>query len=190
MPLAWSPDGDTLLISTRIDAGTAVLQQLTLHDKKVMTVPGVSSSNEIQAAFSPDGRWIAYMAGSPGQPAAQLFVRPFPVTDVVHRIGFGSSPFWAPAGKGLYFVSAPGVDSFSFVTITTEPTFEVSEPSTIVRPVISGGGPNLPRAYDASPDNQHLIVVTAQSSAGSPAVPQIQFVLNWFDELKSRIGGG
>jgi serine/threonine-protein kinase len=190
IPLAWSPDGETLLISTRIDTRSATLQQLTLHDKKVMTVAGVTSVFEIQGGLSPDGHWIAYaVTGLPGQALGGLFVRPFPVTDVVHRIGFGNSPFWAPVGKSLYYVSAPGVDSFTLVDIATEPTFEVSEPTTVLRPVITGGGANLPRAYDASPDNQHLIVITVQASAGSPATPQIQFVLNWFDELKNRVAG-
>jgi hypothetical protein len=107
----------------------------------------------------------------------------------VYRIGSGVSPFWAPVGKSLYFVSVPGLDAFSFVNITTEPTFEVSEPSMVPRPPITGGGALLPRAYDAAPDNQHLVVVAGQATQGNPAAPQIQFVLNWFDDLKARVAG-
>ena len=73
------------------------------------------------------------------------------------------------------------------MNITTEPAFEVSEPSKVPRPMIAGGGPGLPRAYDAAPDNQHLVIITTQSSPGSPAVPEIEFVLNWFNELKNRV---
>ena len=88
----------------------------------------------------------------------------------MHRVGPGVSPFWAPAGTSLYFVGAPGVESFSLVTITTEPSFEISAPSIVPRRTISGGGPALPRAYDAAPDNQHL-VAAAQASGEIPARP-------------------
>jgi dipeptidyl aminopeptidase/acylaminoacyl peptidase len=186
---AWSPDGDTLLFSTSVNPREFALRQLTLHDRKVMPVAGVTSGAEPQSGFSPDGRWIVYSTSWYGRGGGGVFVRPFPVTDVVYRIGSGVSPFWAPVGKSLYFVSVPGLDAFSFVNITTEPTFEVSEPSMVPRPPITGGGALLPRAYDAAPDNQHLVVVAGQATQGNPAAPQIQFVLNWFDDLKARVAG-
>jgi len=104
-------------------------------------------------------------------------------------IGPGINPFWAPDGRGLYFVSRPGAEDFSFVTVTTAPTFGVSEASSVPRPVgISGGGPGLPRAYDIAPDNQHFVVAVAPVQAGSgSASHQIDFVLNWFEELKARL---
>jgi hypothetical protein len=188
IPEAWSPNGDTLLFSSRINGREFVLQQLTLHDRRVASVAGVTSTAEPQSGFSPDGRWIVYAVTTAARNGSGgLFVRPFPLTNVVYRIGPGVSAFWAPVGTSLYFVSAPGFDSFSIVNIATEPTFEVSEPSTVRRPEMASGGRDLPRAYDAAPDDQHLVMVTAEASQGSPAVPQIEFVLNWFDELKTRI---
>jgi serine/threonine-protein kinase len=188
IPESWSPDGETLLFNSRTNGRAFVLQSLTLHDRKVASVAGVTSRVYPQASFSPDGRWIVYAVADDARTGtAGVFVRPFPVTNVVYPIGHGVSPFWAPVGKSLYFAEAPGVDAFSFVNITTEPAFEVSEPSKVPRPMIAGGGPGLPRAYDAAPDNQHLVIITTQSSPGSPAVPEIEFVLNWFNELKNRV---
>src|SRR5262249_33465012 len=100
----------------------------------------------------------------------------------------GVSPFWDRKRLILYFVSSPGVNVFSAVNITTEPVFGVSEPTAVPRPVIVGGGPNLPRAYDVAPDGQHLVIFTALDAANSVwVVPQVQVVLNWFEELKARV---
>jgi len=97
------------------------------------------------------------------------------------------SPFWDRKRLSLYFVSSPGVSAFSAVNITTEPAFGVSQPTAVPRPVIVGGGPNLPRAYDVAPDGQHLVILTTPDTANSVfVVPQIQVVLNWFEELKAR----
>jgi serine/threonine-protein kinase len=188
IPQAWSPDGDTLLFSANmIGQREYTLQQLTLHDRKVRPVPGVTSQAFPEGGFSPDGRWITYAVTHLGQGGGGVFVRPFPVTDVVYKIAMGVSPFWAPTGKRVYFDTVPGVDTFSIVNITTEPTFNASEPSTLPRPVDAGWGIGLPRLSDISPDNQHVVVVAVQAAERSPVAPQLQFVLNWFTELQQRV---
>jgi hypothetical protein len=69
-----------------------------------------------------------------------------------------------------------------------EPAFGVSQPTAVPRPVTAGGGPNLPRAYDVAPDGQHLVILTPPDTANSVSVgPQVQVVLNWFEELKARV---
>src|SRR5262249_32106735 len=118
IPESWSPDGDTLLFNTRTNGRGFVLQYLTLHDRKVASIPGVTSGVYPQATCPPDGRWIVYAEVNAARTATGgVFVRPFPVTNVVYRVGVGVSPFWAPVGTSLYFVEAPGVDAFSFVNI-------------------------------------------------------------------------
>jgi serine/threonine-protein kinase len=188
IPESWSPDGDTLLFNSNTTGRDFTVHYLTLHDRKVASVAGLTSAAYPQASFSPDGRWIVYAEVNAAlNRAGDVFVRPFPVTNVVYSVGLGVSPFWAPVGKSLYFAEAPGVDAFSFVNITTEPAFEVSQPSRVPRPTIAGGGPTIPRAYDAAPDNQHLIIIAIQAPPGSPAAPEIEFVLNWFTELQQRV---
>jgi Tol biopolymer transport system component len=105
------------------------------------------------------------------------------------RVGTGVNPFWGPDGKSLYFAEAPGAAAFSVVNVTTEPTFSVSAPASIPRPQLAGGGPNLPRIYDIAPDGQHFVIVVpaeTRTTTGS-VVPQIHMVLNWFEELKTRV---
>jgi len=45
------------------------------------------------------------------------------------------------------------------------------------------------RDYDMSPDGERLLMVFSadQPDSDEPARPQINIVLNWFEELKERV---
>ena len=189
-PESWSPDADTLLFSSRTGSRQYILNTFTVHDKRRQPFADVRSTNQVAAGFSRDGHWVAYAIGGVSgndNGTGSVYVRPFPATDEIHPIGPGVSPFWARDAMRLFFVTSPGVSAFSVVNITTEPRFGVTEPSAVSRPSITGGGPNLPRAYDVAPDGKHLVILTAPDQAGAVGGAQIQFVLNWFEELKSRV---
>jgi Tol biopolymer transport system component len=57
------------------------------------------------AAFSPDGRWIAYASAESGQ--LQVYVRPFPGLEGRSQVstGFGQFPAWSRNGRELFFQS-------------------------------------------------------------------------------------
>jgi hypothetical protein len=187
-PESWSSDQDTLLFSARTGSRAFLLRIFTVHDKQNRPFAAVQSNSEPAAGFSPDGRWVTYTIESAGNDVGRVFVRPFPLTDEIHTVGPGVSPFWDRKRLSLYFVSRPGVGAFSTVNITTEPAFGVSQPTAVPRPVTAGGGPNLPRAYDVAPDGQHLVILTPPDTANSVSVGrQVQVVLNWFEELKALV---
>src|SRR5262245_39413673 len=191
IPDSWSRDGDILLFSSRTETRQFVLRTFTLHDRKSAPFDDVRSSGELNSTFSPDGRWVAYaeqpLSANPTG-TGTVYVRPFPITDVKYRIGEGINPFWAPDGKALYFVPRAGNSAFLMVNITGGPRFAVSEPTSVKRPSVTGGGPLLPRAYDVAPNNQQFVVFVASGSEATDAtVPQIKFVLNWVEELKHLV---
>src|SRR5262245_7334660 len=135
-------------------------------------------------SISPDGRWVAYQEIRQ-QRSSALMMQPVPPTSK-YRIGQGFDPFWAPDGRTLYFVTAPGVPQFSAVTVTTSTGFEVSRQAVSVpRPVPVAGGPNLPNQYDVSPDGEHFVIASGRNQLGLGE--RINFVLDWFDELKARV---
>ena len=59
MPESWSPNGEGFLFAVTKGASVS-LWTLLLKDKKTTQVADVRSTIPINAAFSPDGRWVAY----------------------------------------------------------------------------------------------------------------------------------
>lgn len=67
--LDWSPDGRSLLTTEQPIAGNPmriVLVSIATGERTFVTSPPVNSSGDIEAKFSPDGRWIAFRRGGLG----------------------------------------------------------------------------------------------------------------------------
>jgi serine/threonine-protein kinase len=188
VPESWSPDGKTLLFSVAKGSSYA-LAALSLTDKTVTPVGGIQSPFPPSATFSPDGRWVAYSATAPGPPAGYLFVQPFPTTGATYPISksLGFHPTWSPDGKELFYSANAGSGTFVAVSVTTRPTFTFGNPVTVPRPFVERG-PGFERNNDITLDGKRFLGVAAgQTASGAPAAPQIQVVLNWFEELKARV---
>ena len=73
-PLSWSPDGRRLLYR---EIGTTTGQDVWVYsaDTRTSTPFLQSAANEWAAAFSRDGRWVAYVSDESGR--AEVYVRPF-----------------------------------------------------------------------------------------------------------------
>jgi len=75
------------------------------------------------------------------------------------------------------------------VSVTTRPTFTFGNPVSVPRPFVERG-PGFERAIDITPDGKRFLGVVAagqNAASGAPAAPQIQVVLNWFEELRARV---
>ena len=73
------------------------------------------------------------------------------------------------------------------VDIVTEPAFAFSNEQTLP---VQGFNVILGyRDYDISPDGERLLMMIPadRPDSGGPARPQINIVLNWFEELKERV---
>jgi serine/threonine protein kinase len=199
VPESWSPDGKWLLLTTtkesdsRSSGFTVTSLMLSLEDRKVVPFDDVRSTQPVNAAFSPDGKWIAYTTRAPGV-VSQIYVRPFPPTDAIYQITRGTDrnahhPFWSRDGRELYYIPAAG--SFAVVSITTRPTFGFSDPVSLSRGPAGfyEGGPGNTRQNDAAADGRVLAITTANPSQAPTGVGQAQFhiVLNWQEELKQRV---
>jgi serine/threonine-protein kinase len=190
VPESWSPDGKTLLFSVAKGSSYTVAA-LSLTDKKWTPVGGIESPFPPSATFSPDGRWVAYSATAPGPPAGSLFVQPFPPTGATYPIskGGGFHPTWSPDGKELFYVAGAGGGSFVVVSVTTRPTFTFGNPVPLPKAFVERG-PAFERNNDITLDGKRFLGVVAAgqiAAAGVSDAPQIQVVLNWFEELKARV---
>jgi hypothetical protein len=190
IPESWAAggaDGERLLYNAG-KGGTTTLWVLSLKDRKAARFDTVESPaiTLTGAVFSPDGRWLAY-ASREGRTRSAVYVQPFPPTGAKYQISKnaddGHHPLWSPDGAELVF--SPGPGRFDMVRVTTQPSFTFSEATPMSLP-FQTNAPSVERPWDISPDGQRFLglIDAAQSQAGAPAAPQIQVVLNWFEELK------
>jgi serine/threonine-protein kinase len=190
-PESWHPTADVLLYSITKGSDTS-LSTLSLPDRKATPFGAVHSSNPPGAVFSPDGRWLAYASTQRG--GTTIYVQPFPATaGTAHQlIARGSDvphhPRWSPDGKVLFYDPRPA--GFESVTVTTEPDFRFGNP-VIEKHVLTLGPPTSRTSYDVVLRGQFAGKFVGLAQAGpagaATATPQIQVVLNWFEELKARV---
>ncbi len=71
------------------------------------------------------------------------------------------------------------------VDVETGPVLRAGTPRVLFegRYRVSSGGLN--QNYDVAPNGQRFVMVRA---AGELGPPQIRLVLNWFEELKAKVG--
>ena len=133
------------------------------------------------AAFSPNGRWIAYEELAHGQPDIYVIAADGSGGRQQVSVEGGEQPRWTRGGREIVYrrgsaVMAVPVDSA---------TGDVGKPVELFRkgqPDRLGGGRTL--AYDVSADgNRFLLVLPEQKQGAQPTV----VVLDWFEELKARV---
>jgi hypothetical protein len=186
VPEAWLPQGDVFLFNVAKGSASS-LWTFSIRDRKSSPFEGVSSTAfPTNAAFSPDGRWVAYQAGDGRSGDATTYVEPFPPTGVKYQIARGGRPVWSRDGKELLFVPAPS--QFMAVSVRTAPAFAFTPPVLIPRR-FGLAPPASPRPYDLLPDGR-LVAPNPASEAADPGAPQIHVVLNWFEELKAKVPPG
>ena len=187
MPEAWSPTEDLLLFNVADKSKTA-LWMLSLSNRKPMPFDDVTSTFiPTDAAFSPDGQWVAYQAGENGTGGeGDLFVKPFPPNSVKYQIARGAGrPLWSRDGKELFYVPSPG--RFVAVSVTTQPTFTFTDPVELPRG-FGVSGPLTGRMFDITKEGRILgLASPASSESQSTDLSQIRVVLNWTEELKQRV---
>jgi Tol biopolymer transport system component len=186
VPESWSPAGDLFLFSVTKGPDTS-LWTYSVRDRSATPFDDVrSTSAPTDAVFSTDGRWVAYQILESGRGEAATYIQPFPPNGTKYQIARqGGRPVWSRDGKELFYVPGPG--QFMAVTVRTQPSFTFTNPAAIPR----GFGiadPASPRTFDVTPDGRFVGVALAEiGPGGSAAQAQIQVVLNWFEELKTRV---
>jgi TolB protein len=99
----WSPDGKTVAYSMSNEGKTSIYTMRAFDGSGVQ--PLVQGSGlEVEPAYSPDGRMIAFASGRFGNP--HIFVRDLGTgqdTRITFAGWYNSSPAWRPDGKKLIF---------------------------------------------------------------------------------------
>ncbi len=189
IPQSWSPDGRQLLYDVVRDQAVS-LWAYSVQDRTSRRVPTENSTVPTTAAFSPDGRWIAYSVRESNLANARIYVQPFPATGAKYLISDqnddGHHPVWSRDGRELFYTPGPG-SRIQKVRISTAPSFQFSRPETLVRR-FTNASPAFQRTYDVTKDGRFLGLIGAGVVKESGVqTSQVVVALNWFEELKRLV---
>jgi Tol biopolymer transport system component len=184
VPESWSRTADLFLFS-EVKGLTATLWTFSMRGKMATQVGDVRSTTPLNAELSPDGRLVAYTLRT-GTSTAAIYVEPFPSTgakasvpgELLHHA------LWSADGKTLFYV--PGPQPVTGVSVTTQPVLGFGNPITWPGRLPNNTPFGAPRNFDIFPDGKRFIYTRVDGGqiGGGVGRPQIQVVVNWWDELK------
>ncbi len=134
---------------------------------------------EASAAFSPDGRWLAYQSDESG--ANEVYVRPFPGPGgkwMVSTDG-GQTPVWSRNGKDLFYWSGERIWVTSYAV--EGDAFRADKPRAWSPGRVLRRGASV--WFDPHPDGTRFAVVTAAQQT-EVRLDTVVFITNFFDELR------
>ena len=174
-PLCVSPDGRTLLYMSFGGPDERGLWSLPLAPKA--SASRVLAESVVDAALSPDGRWLAYDARE--SVTTEVYVQAFPQLGRKSQIssGGGRSPRWSRDGREVFY---RGENSFFVVRIASGQGLSVAAPELLFR------NPNV-RGYDVATDREGFVAVLRPADSG--IIRELHLVTGWFGEL-TRLAGG
>ena len=136
-------------------------------------------------ALSADGRWLAYQSNEGGE--AEVFIRPFPdVNSTKVRVSTegGQAPVWAKSGSELFFIQP---DTRALISAQIDPASgQVLDRQTLF--TIPGGYYVDEATYEPHSDGERFLMARFDDG-DTPDPGTFVIVLNWFTELRERMGG-
>ena len=162
---------------------------LSANGRETQSLYDTPDPTYLGAELSPNGQWLAYGSG-PNNADVDIYVEPFPPTGSRCRISQngGYWPLWSPdGGRVFYRPIAANARILRSVEVVTEPNFAFrNEQPLPIEGFITVAGY---RNYDITPDGERLVMVfpADRTEAGDVSPPQINMILNWFQELTERV---
>ena len=181
-PNSWSPDGHTIayIMVARLAAGPQPDRDIWLvsaDGKRQARRWFESPYAESAAAFSPDGKWIAYVSDESGR--KEVYIRPFPGDGGRIKISSegGAEPVWTRGGHELLYRQG---NQFLSVDIRTEPGLAAGTPRVLFSgDFLPGGREDAPFGYDISSDGNAIYAVR-EISVPEPE-RHLAVVTNWLE---------
>jgi serine/threonine-protein kinase len=137
-------------------------------------------------AFSPDGRWLAYASSESG--VYEVYVRAFPDRGRQWPISTdgGTLPVWSRTGNKLFYRTEDNRLMVSTYTVVGD-SFVAGKPRLWSDTRLFNTG--LTQNFDLAPDAERFAVLMSPDSP-ELRVTQHILVLNFFEEVRRRVGAG
>ena len=189
-PGSWHPSGKYLLIEEVNPESSMDLMVLAVEGSDgpgwkpgEPTVFVSDRGRQWDAAFSPDGHWVAYVSTESGN--AEIYVRPFPGPGGKWQVSTagGTLPSWSRAQPELVY----GMDGALMVVryASRNGAFTASAPVPWSKGRYEFRGPS--RMFDLHPDGARVALATASSVAPVPTPDRIVLIFNIFDQLRRLV---
>jgi WD40 repeat protein len=174
-------DGQWLVLRRSFfEAGSGDIYAARKGDSTLVPL-ATSPATELDAAVSPDGRWVAYTSDESG--VAEVYVRPFPDAASARwqvSIAGGNDPVWAHSGRELFYRST--TNALMSVAVRPGTTFSFDQPKRLfstqayvtIAPV---------QSYDVSPDDKRFLFLRETAPNERNELIEVQ---NWTEEMKAR----
>ncbi len=185
-PNSWSPDGKTLLYTVAYTADRGPKRKLastdlwfvSTGDPRTARLWFESPFRETAGAFSPDGRWIAYVSDESG--VQEVYVRPYPGPGASVKVsnGFAIEPLWSRDGRELFFRAGERAERFMAAEVRTASGLSISPPRLLFSSELAvGGREDRFREYDLSADGKEFVAVRYNRSEEPDRL--LTVVTNW-----------
>ncbi len=176
-PGDWSHDGRFLAATVWRDAKQSDLQLYPADGSGEPLAVTQSPFDEVQPAFSPDGRYLAYASNETGR--YEVYVQDFPGPGGHWQISAegGAEPCWGADGRTIYYRDAD--NQVMAVAVDTTSGFSAGAPQPLFR--IDPAESSLWKPFLVSRDGSRFLVV---ERIANQDMVTMTVVLNWDAELK------
>ena len=139
-----------------------------------------SPFDEINAQFSPDGKWMAYASNETGQ--YEVYVQSIPATGAKQQVSTqgGGRPRWRSDGKELFYVSGDS-KLMAVPTKLGASRFDFGSPQQLFDMV--PGVSHRDFGYQPAADGQRFLAIVAGETARTES-PAVTIRTNWQAGLK------
>jgi len=177
---SWSPDGKVLVYSVAAPKTLNDIWLFNYPEKRVEIFWG-TTFQELEPAFSPDGRWIAYCSNESG--ILDIYLRPFPAKEPKVSISNdgGRVPFWSRDGSELFYLNGRRL---MVVPMQLQPKLKPGIPKELFELP-----PGIRLANGMSKDGQKFLALQSEAEK-RPRAQHLVVVQNWFEEVKRKVPGG